>query len=116
MARTTTEASGFLPLHPLEFRILMSLTAGPSYGTRIVQEIEEREAGRMTLYPANLYRRIRDLVARELLAECAAPGGADPRRTYVRLTRLGSAVASEEARRLQDLLRDALAHDLLPGG
>ncbi len=116
MASKITEASGFLPLHPLEFRILMSLTAGPSYGTRIVQEIEEIEAGRMTLYPANLYRRIRDLVGRDLLAECAAPEGADPRRTYVCLTRLGGAVASEEARRLQDLLHDALAHDLLAGG
>ena len=39
MARTPTEASGFLPLHPLEFRILMSLTAGPSYGTRIVHRL-----------------------------------------------------------------------------
>lgn len=116
MTSKTTGASGFLPLHPLEFRILMALTQGPSYGTRIVQEIEEREAGRMTLYPANLYRRIRDLAGRGLVEECAAPEGADPRRTYVSLTRLGGAVASEEARRLQDLLHDALAHDLLPGG
>lgn len=109
-----SKSTGFLPLHPLEFRILMALSEGPSYGTRIVQEIEAREGERMTLYPANLYRRIRDLAGRGLLEECRAPDGADPRRTYVRLTRLGRSVAAAEARRLDELLRDARAHDLLP--
>ena len=107
-------ASAFLPLHPLEFRILMALLDGPSYGTRIVEEIEARERG-AKLYPANLFRRIRDLMARALLEECAAPEGADPRRTYVRLTRTGKAVARAEAERLRDLVREAERHDLLPG-
>ena len=48
------------PLHPHEFRILLALMEGPSFGTRIVEEIERREKG-TKLYPANLYRRIRDL-------------------------------------------------------
>ncbi|HSM61386.1 MAG TPA: helix-turn-helix transcriptional regulator [Longimicrobiales bacterium] len=109
-------ARGFLPLHPLEFRILMALLDGPSYGTAIVEEIEAREAGRTRLYPANLFRRIRDLLSRELLEECPAPKGADPRRTYVRLTRTGRAVARAEARRLRELVREAVRHDLLPGG
>jgi DNA-binding PadR family transcriptional regulator len=109
-------ASAFLPLHPLEFRILMALLDGPSYGTRIVEEIEERERGRTKIYPANLFRRIRDLLARELLEQCAAPEGADPRRTYVRLTRTGRAVARAEAERLRELVREAAGHDLLPEG
>ena len=113
---TPGAAHAFLPLHPLQFRILLTLTRGPSFGTRIVKEIEEREAGRMRLYPANLYRRIRDLLASELIQECHAPGGADPRRTYVRLTRLGRAVAAAEARRLQELVQDARTHHLLPEG
>ncbi len=107
-------ASAFLPLHPLEFRILMSLLDGPSYGTRIVEEVEARERG-ATLYPANLFRRIRDLVGRELLEECAPPEDADPRRTYVRLTRTGRAVARAEAVRLRELVREAEGRDLLPG-
>lgn len=110
------EIQGFLPLHPLEFRILLALSEGPSYGTRIVEEIEAREAGRTKIYPANLFRRIRDLLARELLEECAAPVGADSRRTYVRLTSTGRAVARAEALRLRDLLSDAERHDLLPEG
>ena len=112
---STPDIRGFLPLHPLEFRILISLSDGPSYGTRIVEEIEAREAGRTKIYPANLFRRIRDLLSRELLEECAAPADADPRRTYVRLTRIGQAVARAEAERLRDLLADAAHHDLLAG-
>ncbi len=102
-----------LPLHPLEFRILLVLLDGASYGTRIVQAIEEREAHR-TLYPANLYRRIRSLMADGLLEEADAPEDADPRRTYLRLTQLGRAVAAAEARRLRELLAEAAGHELIP--
>jgi DNA-binding MarR family transcriptional regulator len=109
------EAREFLPLHPLEFRILLTLLREPSYGTRIVQEIESRERV-MKIYPANLFRRIRDLLARGVLEEAPAPEDADPRRTYVRLTALGRAVARAEARRLQALVSDADALDLLQEG
>jgi len=109
------QAREFLPLHPLEFRILMALLSGPSYGSRIVEEIETRERG-MRLYPANLFRRIRDLLARGVLEETTGPEGADPRRSYVRLTELGRAVARAEARRLRALVSDADAYELLQEG
>ena len=65
---TRTSAVGDqLPLHPAELRILMALVDGPSYGTRIVEQVEAAERGRIKLYPANLYRRIRDLMSRELI-------------------------------------------------
>lgn len=102
-----------LPLHPLEFRILLVLVGGPSYGTRIVRAIEEREPDR-ALYPANLYRRIRSLMADGLLREAPAPEDADPRRTYLRLTELGRAVATAEARRLRELVAEAASHELIP--
>lgn len=106
----------FLPLHPLEFRILMALVETPSYGTRIVQEIETRERERTRIYPANLFRRIRDLTAKKLVEECAGPPDADPRRTYLRLTATGRAVARAEAARLRDLVAEAAGHDLLEEG
>jgi DNA-binding PadR family transcriptional regulator len=109
-------AEDHLPLHPLEFRILMTLVDGASFGSRIVEEIERSEPGRRKLYPANLYRRIRDLLSDGLIEEAPSPDGADPRRTYVRLTRLGSSVARLEARRLRDLVADARRHSLLPEG
>lgn len=114
---TMSRAEDHLPLHPLEFRILLALLDGPSYGTRIVQAIEAREPiggrGARKLYPANLYRRIRGLLADGLLEEAPAPSGSDPRRTYVRLTELGRAVAGAEARRLHALVTEAAAHELL---
>lgn len=104
-----------LPLHPLAFRILLALVEGPSYGTRIVEEIEAREPGRAP-YPANLYRRIRDLMADGLVENAPSPEGADPRRSYLRLTSLGQAVARAEVRRLRTLLADAERYRVLSEG
>lgn len=96
-----------LPLHPLDFRILLALLGGPSYGTRIVEEIEAREGPGKRIYPANLFRRIRDLLADGILEEAPSPEDADPRRTYVRLTALGHAVAVAEGARLRELVAEA---------
>ena len=111
MARKS-KAGTHPPLHPLEFRILLMLLDGPSYATRIVEGIEARERGRTKVYPANLFRRIRDLLSRELLEECASPEGADPRRTYLRVTASGRAAARAEAHRLRELVAEAARHDL----
>lgn len=105
-----------LPLHPFEFRILLALLDGPSYGTRIVEQIEARVANREKVYPANLYRRIRDLLRDGLLEEADLPEGADPRRSYVRLTPMGREVVQAEAERLRELLKDAAGHQLVPEG
>jgi DNA-binding PadR family transcriptional regulator len=109
-----SEPEAFLPLHPLEFRILMALLDGPSHGYDIVKTIEAGER-HGAIYPANLYRRIRDLLRRDLVVEVATPRGADPegRRRYVAITALGRRVARSEAVRLRDLLRDARAKRLL---
>lgn len=101
-----------IPLHHLELRILLALADGPSHGYRIVKEVEELEGGRFKLYPANLYRRIRDLSDKGLLTEVAGPaddeGGGRPR-TYFETTDLGRKVVRAEVARLEALLRDARA-------
>ena len=101
------DATTYLPLHPLDFRILLAVFDGPSYGTRIVDEIEAREGAHTRIYPANLFRRIRDLLAKGILEEAPAPEGTDPRRTYVRLTRLGHSVVVAEGQRLRELVAEA---------
>ena len=109
------ETRDLLPLHPLEFRILLVLLEGPAHGYRIVKRIEEREAGWTEILPANLYRRLRDLAAKGLVEESeprADEGGR--RRRDFRISTLGRAVARAEARRLDDLVSEARAKRLLP--
>lgn len=109
---TPPDPSRHLPLHPLSYRILMVLSEGPSYGTEIVRRIEAAEST-LRIYPANLFRRIRDLLGDRLLEECSGPAGCDPRRSYVRLTALGEAVLREESGRLQQIVNEARGMDLL---
>lgn len=118
MADHSPDPIGFLPLHPLEFRILLVLLDGPAHGYRIVKEVEARESEISGIYPGNLYRRIRDLLSRGLLEEVDAPTGtdADPRRRYFNPTSLGTAVAKAEGRRLVNLVRDARAVGVISGG
>ncbi len=117
MPHPTFDAQRFLPLHPLEFRILLVLLDGPAHGYRIVKEIEIREKEIAGIYPGNLYRRIRDLLRKGLLEEVGAPSGAeaDPRRRYFAPTALGQAVARAEGKRLENLVREAKALGVFSG-
>ena len=115
MSHQSPEPAGFLPLHPLEFRVLLMLLDGPSHGYAVVQEIEGREGGSGKIYPANLYRRIRDLLAKGLVEDALPPEGEspDPRRRYFGMTELGRRVARAETERLGDLLAEARERGLL---
>lgn len=113
--QTPSELASLLPLHPLELRILLVLKEGPAHGYRIIKEIEARETELGPIYPGNLYRRIRDLLSRELLEEVPAPHDVevDSRRKYYGATPLGEEVAAAEARRLAGLVREARALGLI---
>ena len=107
----------FLPLNPLEFRILLALRHGCLHGYAIVKEVEERSGDRERIFPANLYRRIRNLLSSGLLAETDPPRDAVPdddrRRKFFRLTPLGVEVARAETERLAGLLSEAAEKDLV---
>ena len=111
------EIHSFLPLHPLEFRILLSLLEeDPRHAYAIVKHIEASEPSWHKVLPANLYRRIRDLRGKKLIQEESVSGTEAERRKYFSITSLGRRVAREEAQRLQALLGEAAALDLIPGG
>jgi DNA-binding PadR family transcriptional regulator len=109
MPDSAPDLQSFLPLHPLELRILLVLAEGDSHGYSIVRQIEERERHLPKIYPANLYRRIRDLARKSLVEECKPPVGAeaDPRRRYFRVTELGQAVLRAEVARMESLMAEA---------
>lgn len=112
---TSHNAADLLPLHPMDLRIVMAVWDHPSYGTRIVEEIESSGDSGPVPYPANLFRRVRDLLAKGILEDAPAPQGADPRRSYVRLTALGREVGRAEVHRLQGLLAEAAARRMVEG-
>lgn len=100
---------GFLPLHPEAFRILTVLHGQELHGYAIVKELEQDPGRPGKVMPANLYRRLRTLLADGLLEETEGPAGddVDERRRYFAVTTLGREVARAEARRMEGLLRDA---------
>jgi len=107
----------FLPLPKDTFHILVSLADRDRHGYSVMKDVLERTDGALRLGPSSLYASIRRLLEKGLIEELAErpdPEHDDERRRYYRLTRLGRAVATAEARRLERLLIDARATGLLP--
>jgi DNA-binding PadR family transcriptional regulator len=104
-----------LPLRPVEFHILLSLTAGERHGYGIIQDMLERGGAPVpdvgTIYRA-LARMVEDALI-EASTRRPAPDAGEERRNYYRITVLGRRVASAEARRLQALTRAARLGGLL---
>jgi DNA-binding PadR family transcriptional regulator len=107
----------FLPLPRDTFQILVSLADRDRHGYSVMKDVFERTDGALRLSPSSLYASIRRLLEKELIEELADrpdPEHDDERRRYYRLTRLGRAVATAEAGRLERLLIDARTAGLLP--
>ena len=97
-------------LKPNWFHILLCLTDGDQHGYAIMQEVLDRTAGKVKLWPATLYGSLRRLVEDGLIEESGdRPEGDDVRRRYYRLTPAGRAVLAEEIQRLEELVRAARA-------
>ena len=109
MSSAPSDSQSFLPLHPLELRVLLVLAEGDAHGYSIVKKIEAREKHLPQIYPANLYRRIRDLFRKGLIEESEPPGSAetDSRRRYFCVTELGRNVVRNEVSRMEGLLNEA---------
>lgn len=111
-----TDTTEFLPLHPLEYEILLLLLEEPSHAYAIVQRLEAEGAPGRRVLPANLYRRIRDLLDHGLIEEYASRGAAPARgRRDFRISALGRRVVKAEARRLETAVAAARRHGLLKG-
>jgi len=105
---TDIDSKRFIPLKVQWFHIMLSLAGGEQHGYGIMQEVLERTAGKMRLWPATLYGSIKRLIEAELIEESderPAPELDDARRRYYRLTALGRQVLDAECERLQELVR-----------
>ena len=113
----TDAPESHLPLPPAVFHILLSLAEGDRHGYAILQDVAARTGGRTRLGPGTLYRSIQRMLEQGFVEEPSArpaPERDDERRRYYRITRLGTAVARAEARRLAGLVDLARASGLVP--
>ena len=112
--------SSRVDLTPAQFHILLTLCEGPRHGYGIMREIASRTNGAMELGPGTLYRSIKQLLREGLLFEVdprtdGSSAGGSPRRTYT-LTPAGEIRLTEEAQRLENLVRWAQEAAILEGG
>lgn len=106
MSKQTPES--FLPLKSQWFHILLALASGEQHGYGLMQDVLDRTAGKVRLWPATLYGSIKRLMEADLIEESPrrpTPELDDARRRYYRLTPLGRRVLNAECDRLQDLVR-----------
>ena len=109
-----TSVDDFLPLKPLVFEVLLALADGERHGWSLVRDVQQR-GGFGRIMPGNFYRTLRGMLGEKLIEESPdRPKLADDeRRRYFRLTSLGEAVATAEARRLEAAVLAARAKKLL---
>jgi DNA-binding PadR family transcriptional regulator len=117
MTPARSEIDSRLPLKPLVFQILLALADEERHGWSLVREVQQR-GGFARLMPGNFYRTLRALRTDGLIEESTKrstrrAGDQDERRRYFRLTPLGAAVATAEARRLEAAVLEARSKRLL---
>ena len=105
----------FLPLTPVAFEVLLALADGERHGYSILQEVELRSGGAVSLHAGTLYRALARLLESNLIEELESPDprNDDERRRYYRLTTRGISVARAEMGRLEGQLVAARARRLL---
>ena len=106
----------FLPLRPIEFQILLSLSGGERHGYGILRAAEERTGEAVKWGVGTLYRALRRLTEQGLIEATdrrPAPEEDDERRNYYRTTRLGERVVTAEAQRMEALVRAARSSGVL---
>ena len=115
MTLTTTDVLDLLPLTPVAFEILLSLSSENRHGYAIMRAVHVRTEGRTSLHAGSLYRALARLVDSGLIEELDAPpdDGADERRRYYRLTQLGRQAGVAEAQRLESQVGAARDFGLL---
>jgi DNA-binding PadR family transcriptional regulator len=108
---TDSQPREHMPLTPVEFHILLSLSDGARHGYAILQDVTQRTGDQLRVRTGTLYTVIKRMLDGGWIEETdgRAHGDDDERRRYYRLTPLGRDVTRVEARRLEALV--AIAHE-----
>lgn len=99
-------------LKPQWFHILLSIADGPLHGTAILEEVLERTDGTVRLWPGMLYGSLRDLTARDFIAEVDPPPDAPTeggKRRFYAICPAGRHALHDEVERMAAFVRLARA-------
>jgi len=119
MNLATQEPRTFLPLTPVVFHILMALSSENRHGYAIIKEVQTTTEGRVNIQTGTLYQAIKRLLDSGVINETDSkvdPALDDQRRRYYTLSGLGKRVLSEEAQRLESMVKLARAKQVLSSG
>lgn len=104
------------PVSPPVLYVLLALGDQPRHGYGILQEVDARTGGKVTLLPTSLYATLKRMADEDLIEEVPASdeeGSGSRKRTY-RITERGRALASRELDRMAALLAMGRDKDLTP--
>jgi DNA-binding PadR family transcriptional regulator len=101
-----------LPLSPVVFSILLSLSSAEKHGYAIMKEVAEAEGGSLRMGPGTLYGSLDRMIRAALVEESGLSD--DERRRYYRITRFGRKVLGAEMARLTHALKSARRRGILP--
>lgn len=110
------DARSFLPLSPLAFQVLLSLSDESRHGYAIIQEVAARTDGMISMRTGTMYLLLQRMVSDGLIEESSARPKADAddeRRRYYVPTTLGRTVATAEAKRLETIVGHARRKQVL---
>ena len=116
-SKTNNDPEGHLPLSPAVFHILLALADEERHGYGIMQEVKRRTDGKVRLGAGTLYGAIKRLLEKGIIAETDErpdPELNKERRRYYRLTDFGQRVLRVEVSRLNQLVQQARAKEVLP--
>ena len=116
-SKTNNDPEGHLPLSPAVFHILLALADEERHGYGIMQEVKRRTDGKVRLGAGTLYGAIKRLLEKGIIAETDErpdPELNQERRRYYRLTDFGQRVLRVEVSRLNQLVQQARAKEVLP--
>lgn len=114
--QTTPRPASFLPLRPVAFAVLLSLSEGRLPGYAILKKANRQLGHRAIPGPGTLYRTLKELRESGLIAHAPIKAGEDQRKQYFRLTELGRQVAEAEAKRMERIVEAARSSRLLAQG
>ena len=106
-------------MRSIEFEILLTLAKGERHGYAIIQDVEARSDGSLSIETGTLYRALQRLLEEDLVRPADPPrsiANDDERRRFYAITPEGRRAAASEASRMASLVDAARMARLIPGG